>query len=215
MSSASDLDQVAVLDLVPVIPVVVLERIEHAVPVAQALAAGGLPVVELTLRTPVALDAIRAIAAEVPAVTIGAGTVTHPGQAERAAEAGAQFLVSPGSTPSLIDAMRSTDLSFVPGTATVSEVLRALESGCTDLKLFPAEVVGGIGLLKAIGSVLPQARFCPTGGITPATAATYRALPNVACVGGSWLTPPDLLAAEDWPRITQLAAAAAGTAPTP
>jgi len=215
MSSASDLDRATILDLAPVIPVVVLERVEHAVPVARALAAGGLPVVELTLRTPVALDAIRAIAAEVPDVTIGAGTVTTPGHAELAAEAGAQFLVSPGSTPALIDAMRTTGLPFLPGTATVSEVLRALESGCIDLKLFPAEVVGGIGLLKAIGSVLPQARFCPTGGITPATADAYRALPNVACVGGSWLTPPDLLAAEDWEQITRLAADAIDSAATP
>jgi len=197
----------SVLDLVPVIPVVVVDELDHAVPVARALAAGGLPVVELTLRTPVALDAIRAIVAEVPNVTIGAGTVTTPEQAKLAAEAGAQFLVSPGATPTLVDAMGSTGLPFLPGTATVSEVLRAIELGCTDLKLFPAEVVGGVGLLKAIGSVLPQARFCPTGGITAETAPAYRALPNVACVGGSWLTPPDALASEDWDRITALAAA--------
>jgi len=200
----------SVLELVPVIPVVVVDEVDQAVPVARALAAGGLPVVELTLRTPVALDAIRAIAAEVPDVTIGAGTVTTPEQAKLAADAGARFLVSPGATPALIDSMGATGLPFLPGTATVSEVLRAIELGCTDLKLFPAEIVGGVGLLKAIGSVLPQARFCPTGGITAATAPTYRALPNVACVGGSWLTPADALASGDWDRITDLAAEASG-----
>ncbi len=211
MSSTRD-DQAltSLLDLVPVVPVVVVDRLDQAVPVAQALAAGGLPVVELTLRTPVALDAIRAIADEVPEVAIGAGTITQPADAEAALAAGAQFLVSPGATATLVGAMRDTGLPFLPGTATVSEVMQALELGCTELKLFPAEVVGGVGLLKAIGSVLPAARFCPTGGITAATAATYRALPNVGCVGGSWLTPTDALAAGDWDRVTALAAEASG-----
>ncbi len=197
----------SLLDRVPVIPVVVVEDLSHAVPVARALAAGGVPVIELTLRTPVALDAVRTIAAEVPEVLLGVGTITTPAQAEAAAGAGAQFLVSPGATPGLLAAMRETGLPFLPGTATVSEVLAAVEAGCTELKFFPAEASGGAAYLKAVGSVLPAARFCPTGGITAATAGGYLALPNVGCVGGSWLTPADAMAAGDWQRITDLAAA--------
>ena len=195
----------SVLDLVPVVPVVVLDDLDAAVPVARALVAGGLPVIELTLRTPVALDAIRAIADEVPEITIGAGTVVEPHQAKEAASAGASFLVSPGATPTLLGAMRDTGLPFLPGTATVSEVLAALEHGCTELKFFPAEQSGGAAFLTSISSVVPAARFCPTGGITAASAPTYLALPNVGCVGGSWITPADAVRASQWGRVSDLA----------
>lgn len=199
----------SLLDVVPVLPVVVLHRVEDAVPVARALAAGGLPAIELTLRTPVALDAIAAVAAEVPEVLVGAGTVLSPGQAKEAADAGARFLVSPGSTPRLLAGMTDTGLPFLPGVATVSEVLNVLETGVTEMKLFPAEASGGRAFLSSIASPVPAARFCPTGGVTPASAPAYLALPNVGCVGGSWLTPGDLVAARDWDGITRLAHEAA------
>jgi 2-dehydro-3-deoxyphosphogluconate aldolase / (4S)-4-hydroxy-2-oxoglutarate aldolase len=199
----------SVLSLAPVVPVVVVSDLAHAVPVARALVEGGLPVIELTLRTPVALDAIAAIASSVPGITVGAGTVTSPALARQAASAGAQFLVSPGATPALLDGMRDTGLPFLPGTATVSEVLAALEAGCTELKFFPAEASGGTAYLQSLASVVPAARFCPTGGITPASAPSYLALPNVGCVGGSWITPADALAAGDWDRVAALAAQAA------
>ncbi|MEO9323350.1 bifunctional 4-hydroxy-2-oxoglutarate aldolase/2-dehydro-3-deoxy-phosphogluconate aldolase [Nocardioides sp. C4-1] len=197
------------LDVVPVLPVVVVHRVDDAVPIARALVAGGLPAIELTLRTPVALDAIAAVAAEVPDILVGAGTIVTPGQAKEAADAGARFLVSPGSTPSLLSAMTETGLPFLPGVSTVSEVLSVLETGQTSMKLFPAEAVGGRALLSSIASPVPAARFCPTGGITAATAASYLALANVGCVGGSWLTPGDLVAARDWDGITALAREAA------
>jgi len=200
---------VSLLNRVPVIPVVVVHDVEQAVPIARALVAGGLPVIELTLRTPVALDAIERIAAEVPEILVGAGTIVAPEQAKEAASAGAQFLVSPGSTPSLLGAMTDTGLPHLPGVATVSEILTLLEAGYTELKFFPAEAAGGANYLKSIHSPIPAARFCPTGGITPANAATYLALPNVGCVGGSWITTPDAVAAQDWTRISELAAAAA------
>jgi 2-dehydro-3-deoxyphosphogluconate aldolase / (4S)-4-hydroxy-2-oxoglutarate aldolase len=199
----------SLLSRVPVVPVVVVDDPVHAVPVARALVAGGLPVIELTLRTPVALDAIRAIASEVPEILVGAGTIVTPGQAKEALDAGAQFLVSPGSTPSLLGAMADTRLPFLPGTATVSEVLAVLEAGYTELKFFPAEASGGAAFLKSVAAPVPAARFCPTGGITAATAPSYLALPNVGCVGGSWLTPADALASGDWGRVTELARAAA------
>lgn len=206
MSSPSD---PSLLSLVPVVPVVVIDDLSHAVPVARALVAGGLPVIELTLRTPVALDAIRAIAEQVPEILVGAGTIVAPGQAKEALDAGAQFLVSPGATPSLLEAMAGTGLPFLPGTATVSEVLAVLEAGFTELKFFPAEASGGAAFLKSIASPVPAARFCPTGGITAASAPSYLSLPNVGCVGGSWLTPADALAAGDWARVETLARAAA------
>ena len=205
MSRLSD----SVLDVVPVMPVVVLDSLEHAVPVARALVAGGLPAIELTLRTPVALDAIRAIVSEVPEILIGAGTITTPANAKEALDAGAQFLVSPGTTRQLLHAMQDTGLPFLPGTATVSEVLAALEAGVTEMKFFPAAASGGTAFLKAVGAPVPAARFCPTGGITLASAPSYLALANVGCVGGSWITPADALEAGDWDRVTQLAAEAA------
>ena len=199
----------SLLDRVPVVPVVVVDEVAQAVPLARALVAGGLPVIELTLRTPAALDAIRAIADEVPEILLGVGTVVTPGQAKQAVDAGAQFLVSPGSTPSLLGAMADTGLPFLPGTATVSEVLAVLEAGFSEMKFFPAETSGGAAFLKAVGAPVPAARFCPTGGITAASAAAYLALPNVGCVGGSWLTPADALAAGDWARVERLAREAA------
>jgi 2-dehydro-3-deoxyphosphogluconate aldolase / (4S)-4-hydroxy-2-oxoglutarate aldolase len=195
-----------VLDVAPVIPVVVLEDANQAVPLAHALAAGGLPIVELTLRTPSALEAVRRIAAEVPDVLVGAGTILSARQAQEAAAAGAKFLVSPGSTPALLDAMDDTGLPFLPGTSTVSEMLAVAERGHTAMKFFPAEAAGGAPYLASLVSPLPHLRFCPTGGITAATAERYLRLPNVGCVGGSWLTPADAFAAGDWARVTRLAA---------
>lgn len=195
----------SLIDRVPVIPVVVLHDVAQAVPVAQALVAGGVPVIELTLRTPVALDCIEQIARHVPDILVGAGTIVTPAQAKDAASAGAQFLVSPGTTDALAGAMQGTRLPHLPGAATVSEVLRLLELGYSEMKFFPAEVSGGAGFLRAIGAPVPQARFCPTGGITQTNAASYLALPNVGCVGGTWLTPADTLQDHDWDRITELA----------
>ena len=199
----------SLLDHVPVIPVVVLDDVAHAVPLARALVEGGLPAIELTLRTPVALEAIARIAGEVPEILLGAGTVLDADRARAAAEAGARFLVSPGSTPALRAALRETGLPSLPGVSTVSEVLTLLEEGWTEMKLFPAEAVNGVDLLTSLASPVPAARFCPTGGITASTAGGYLALPNVGCVGGSWLTPRALLAAQDWQEITRLASAAA------
>jgi 2-dehydro-3-deoxyphosphogluconate aldolase/(4S)-4-hydroxy-2-oxoglutarate aldolase len=203
----------SVLDVVPVMPVVVVDSATDAVSIAKALVAGGLPAIELTLRTTAALDAIRAIVDEVPGILVGAGTIVKPGQAKLAMDAGAQFLVSPGATGSLLHAMQDTGLPFLPGTATVSEAMAALEVGITELKFFPAEASGGVAFLKAIASPVPAARFCPTGGITAASAPSYLALPNVGCVGGSWLTPADAVASGDWDRITTLAAEAAALVP--
>jgi 2-dehydro-3-deoxyphosphogluconate aldolase / (4S)-4-hydroxy-2-oxoglutarate aldolase len=217
LSSTSELTAPRVdslLSLVPVVPVVVIEDVAHAVPVARALVEGGLPVIELTLRTPVALDAIAAIAAEVPEILVGAGTIVGPGQVERAVGAGAQFLVSPGSTPTLLAAMGASGVPFLPGTATVSEALAVLEAGFGEMKFFPAEASGGAAYLRSIASPLPAARFCPTGGITAASAPSYLALPNVGCVGGSWLTPGDALAAGDWDRVRTLAVEAAALVPS-
>lgn len=202
----------SVLDVVPVMPVVVIDDLATAVPVARALVAGGLPVIELTLRTPVALDALRAIAAEVPDILIGAGTITTPAQAAAAVAAGARFLVSPGLTPDLLAALLDTGVPFLPGTSTVSEVMAVLDAGLTEMKFFPAEAAGGTPYLKSVAGPLPQARFCPTGGITPASAPTYLSLPNVGCVGGSWITPADAVAAGDWEQISKLAAEAAALA---
>lgn len=200
----------SLLDRVPVIPVVVIDDLDAAVPVARALVAGGVPVIELTLRTPVALDAVRRVADEVPEILVGAGTVVEPGQAKQAAGAGARFLVSPGSTPRLLDAMDDTGLPHLPGAATVSEVLALIERGYSELKLFPAEASGGTAFLKAIASPVPHARFCPTGGVSAANAGGYLALPNVGCVGGSWITPRDAVSAGDWKRVEELAAATLG-----
>ncbi|WP_030899062.1 MULTISPECIES: bifunctional 4-hydroxy-2-oxoglutarate aldolase/2-dehydro-3-deoxy-phosphogluconate aldolase [unclassified Streptomyces] len=200
----------SVLDLAPVVPVVVIEDAGHAVPLARALVAGGLPAIEVTLRTPAALDAIREIAREVPDAVVGAGTVISPGQVGDAVAAGARFLVSPGWTDVLLEAMRGSGVPFLPGVSTTSEVVALLECGVREMKFFPAQAAGGTAYLKSLSGPLPQARFCPTGGIGPASAPDYLALPNVACVGGSWMLPSDAVAGRDWGRIEALARAAAG-----
>ncbi|HLL37670.1 MAG TPA: bifunctional 4-hydroxy-2-oxoglutarate aldolase/2-dehydro-3-deoxy-phosphogluconate aldolase [Streptomyces sp.] len=199
----------SVLDLAPVVPVVVVADPADAVPLARALVAGGLPAIEVTLRTPGALAAIRAIAAEVPQAVVGAGTVLTPAQAEESVAAGARFLVSPGWTDALLAAMRASGVPFLPGVSTTSEVVALLERGVREMKFFPAEAAGGTAYLRSLSGPLPQARFCPTGGIGPDSAPAYLALPNVGCVGGSWMLPADALAARDWPRIEHLAREAA------
>ncbi|CAN5438454.1 bifunctional 4-hydroxy-2-oxoglutarate aldolase/2-dehydro-3-deoxy-phosphogluconate aldolase [soil metagenome] len=199
----------SVLDVVPVMPVVIVDDLAHAVPIARALVAGGIPAIELTLRTPVALAAIRAIADEVPEILVGAGTIVKPAQADEAAAAGAKFLVSPGATPTLLSAMLATGLPFLPGTASVSEVLAVLEHGITEMKFFPAEAAGGAAYLKSIASPVPAARFCPTGGITPASAPNYLSLPHTCHIHSYRLPPAGAVAAGDWGRITALAAEAA------
>jgi 2-dehydro-3-deoxyphosphogluconate aldolase / (4S)-4-hydroxy-2-oxoglutarate aldolase len=196
------------LSAAPVIPVVVLDEPAHAVPLARALLAGGIPVIEITLRTPAALDVIRAIAGSVPGAVVGAGTVTTPRHARQAVAAGAQFLVSPGTTDRLLDAIDDAGVPCLPGVASASEVMRMLERGQREMKFFPAEASGGRGFLNAIAAPLPDARFCPTGGITPATAPLYRELGNVGCVGGTWLTPREAIAAQDWQCVRELAAEA-------
>ncbi|GGO23142.1 ketohydroxyglutarate aldolase [Microbispora rosea subsp. aerata] len=201
------------LDLAPVIPVIVLDDAESAVPLARALVGGGLPVIEVTLRTPAALDAIRRIAAEVPDAVVGAGTVRSPRDVEAATGAGARFLVSPGTTPGLLAAMLDAGVPFLPGAATATEAMALAERGVRELKFFPAEPAGGVAYLKALSGPLPDVRFCPTGGITPSNAPAYLALPNVGCVGGSWLTPRSLVAAGDFARIEKLASEAAALRP--
>ncbi|MFD3623480.1 bifunctional 4-hydroxy-2-oxoglutarate aldolase/2-dehydro-3-deoxy-phosphogluconate aldolase [Streptomyces sp. NPDC058726] len=195
----------SVLDLAPVLPVVVIEDAADAVPLARALVAGGLPAIEVTLRTPAALDAIRAIAGAVPEAVVGAGTVITPEQVGEAVAAGARFLVSPGWTDVLLEAMRASGVPYLPGVSTVSEVVALLERGVREMKFFPAQAAGGTAYLRSLAGPLPQARFCPTGGVGPDTAPDYLALPNVSCVGGSWMLPADAVAARDWARIEGLA----------
>ncbi|MEV7990993.1 bifunctional 4-hydroxy-2-oxoglutarate aldolase/2-dehydro-3-deoxy-phosphogluconate aldolase [Streptomyces sp. NPDC086077] len=199
----------SVLDLAPVVPVVVLPDAADAVPLARALVAGGLPAIEVTLRTPDALDAIRAISGAVPDAVVGAGTVITPGQVEDAVAAGARFLVSPGWTDVLLEAMRRSGVPCLPGVSTTSEVVALLERGIREMKFFPAAAAGGTAYLRSLAGPLPQARFCPTGGIGLASAPEYLALPNVGCVGGSWMVPADAVAARDWARIEELAREAA------
>ncbi len=200
----------SVLDLAPVVPVVVVDDAADAVPLARALVAGGLPAIEVTLRTPAALDAIRAIAAEVPDAVVGAGTVISPANVADSVAAGARFLVSPGWTDALLVAMKGSGVPFLPGVSTTSEVVALLERGVSEMKFFPAEAAGGAAYLKSLAGPLPQARFCPTGGISPANAPSYLALKNVGCVGGSWMLPADAVAAKDWARVESLAREASG-----
>lgn len=188
-----------------VIPVIVLQDVAHAVPLARALVAGGIRMLEVTLRTPVALDCIEAIAREVPQAVAGVGTVRSVADAKAAAQAGARFAVSPGYTSAVGRACRDLGLPLLPGVATGSEIMAAAEDGYTDLKFFPALQAGGAAMLKAWAGPFVETRFCPTGGITPANAREFLALPNVVCVGGSWLTPADAVASGDWSRITALA----------
>lgn len=189
----------------PVIPVIVIQRLESAIGLARALVDGGVRVLEVTMRTPAALDAMRAMRDAVPEAIVGAGTITNPDDLSKAIAAGAQFGVSPGATPSLLAAATQAGFPLLPGVMTPSDVIAAMNAGYTALKLFPAAQAGGIGMLKALNGPFPQIRFCPTGGISPQSAPDFLALPNVACVGGSWLTPPDLIEARDWDGITRLA----------
>ncbi|MFJ2817465.1 bifunctional 4-hydroxy-2-oxoglutarate aldolase/2-dehydro-3-deoxy-phosphogluconate aldolase [Streptomyces sp. NPDC087294] len=209
-ASASFSPVPSVLDLAPVVPVVVIEDVADAVPLARALVAGGLPAIEVTLRTPAALDSIRAIAGAVPGAVVGAGTVLTPVQVSEAVAAGARFLVSPGWTETLLEAMRASGVPFLPGVSTTSEVVALLERGVREMKFFPAQAAGGTAYLRSLAGPLPQARFCPTGGIGAANAPEYLALPNVGCVGGTWMLPADAVAAGDWTRVEALAREAAG-----
>lgn len=192
-----------------VIPVIVLDDVAHAVPLARALVAGGIRMLEVTLRTPAALACIEAIAREVPGAVAGAGTVRTAADAQAAVKAGARFAVSPGYTTAVGEACREVGLPLLPGVATGSEVMAALEGGFTELKFFPAQQAGGTAMLKAFQGPFHDVRFCPTGGVSAANAGEFLALPNVVCVGGSWLTPADAVKAGDWSRITQLAREAA------
>jgi 2-dehydro-3-deoxyphosphogluconate aldolase / (4S)-4-hydroxy-2-oxoglutarate aldolase len=211
MAVAGDppLDPLTLASHGPVIPVIVVERAEHAVPMARALVAGGIRVLEVTLRTGAALAALAAIARDVPEAIVGAGTVRSAADARAAQGAGARFAVSPGWSASVAAACRELGLALLPGAATASEVMAAAEHGHRLLKFFPAGAAGGPALLKAWAGPFADIAFCPTGGITAASAPDYLALANVKVVGGSWLTPADALAAEDWPRIERLARAAA------
>ena len=188
-----------------VVPVIVLTDPAHAVPLAHALLEGGIDVMEITLRSDVALDAIEAVAKAVPQMHLGAGTVTRASDVPRVIDAGARFALSPGCTDALVDAVRATALPFIPGVMTPGEVMRARDLGFTLMKLFPAQQAGGIGMLKALGAPIPDVRFCPTGGVSPDNLRDFLALPNVAMAGGSWLTPADALNSGDWARITRLA----------
>jgi 2-dehydro-3-deoxyphosphogluconate aldolase/(4S)-4-hydroxy-2-oxoglutarate aldolase len=203
------MDIVEIAARAPVIPVLTIERVADAVPLARALVRGGLPVLEITLRTPAALEALKAIAAGVPEAIVGAGTVLNEAQLDLAQAAGARFGVSPGCTPALASAARKAGMPFLPAVQTVSEALGLAEQGFTVLKFFPAGSAGGSGWLKAVAAPLPEIRFCPTGGISQENAPTYLALPNVSCVGGSWVAPPAAVAAGRWDDIERLAAAAA------
>jgi len=184
-----------------VIPVVTLAQVEQAVPLARALVAGGLPMVEVTLRSPAALDAIAEIAAAVPEVAVGAGSLRTPEQIVQAQAAGARFGVSPGHTAALLDAAEATSLPYLPGVASASEAMALHERGYDLVKLFPAGPLGGPAALRALAAPLPEIEFCPTGGVGPDNLIDYLACPNVACVGGSWIAPPELMAAEDWAEI--------------
>lgn len=194
--------------LAPIIPVLVVDDAAHARPLAEALVAGGLPALEVTLRTPAALDVIREMA-KVPGGVVGAGTLLTPADVQAAKEAGATFGVSPGATDRLLDACEEADLPLLPGAATATEAMRLLERGYTMLKFFPAEASGGAPALKAIGAPIPQISFCPTGGVSMKNANDYLSLPNVLCAGGSWVAPKDAVEAGDWKRIEALAREAA------
>lgn len=201
-----------ILSTGPVMPVIVLKRLEDAVPLARALVAGGVRVLEVTLRTPVALAAIEAIRKQVPEAIVGAGTVTRAFEFEQAVAAGAAFVVSPGLTSELIEVARTSLIPLLPGVMTPSEAMAARDAGFSRLKLFPAQQAGGIGMLKAMAGPLPDLCFCPTGGITPETAADYLRLPNVICIGGSWLAPEAAVTGGDWRAVEELAAAATALA---
>jgi 2-dehydro-3-deoxyphosphogluconate aldolase/(4S)-4-hydroxy-2-oxoglutarate aldolase len=206
-----NLDQI--IAATSVMPVMVVDRPVDAVPLARALVDGGIRVLEITLRTAAGLDAVRAIKQDVPDAIVGVGTITTPAQLDASISAGAQFGVSPGSTPTLLKAIAASKLPFLPGVATTSEVMQALEMGFDVMKLFPAVAAGGIKLLESFSGPFPQVRFCPTGGINAQNAPEFFKLPNVVCVGGSWLTPKNLVASGNWTEITRLAREAAALKP--
>ncbi len=193
----------------PVIPVMVINNLENAVPLAHALVEGGLKVLEITLRTPIALDAIKHIKAEVPGAIVGAGTVINTDTLDKAIAAGSEFLVSPGVTDSLIDAALDSGVPILPGVISPGEAMRLMEKGITEMKFFPAEAAGGVAMIKSIGGPLPQITFCPTGGVNPKNALDYLQQKNVACVGGSWMAPANLVDAGNWAEITRMAKQAA------
>ncbi len=194
-----------VLNTGPVVPVMVIKNIKHAVPLAKALLKGGVKVLEITLRSEVAVEAIRRISREIPEAMVGAGTVTSPEDLEAVAEAGAIFTISPGLTPTLLAAADQGPIALIPGISTASELMFGMEMGYTEFKFFPAEAAGGVRMLKSIGGPFPRITFCPTGGVSPENYRDYLALKNVACVGGSWLVPADVIEQEDWQKITDLA----------
>jgi len=198
-----------VMTLAPVIPVLTIERVSDAVPLARALVAGGLRALEVTLRTPAAIEAIGLIAREVPDAVVGAGTVLNPSDWQQAAKAGARFIVSPGLTEKLIAVAADSSLAFLPGVATATELMRGLDAGLTHFKFFPAESSGGAAALKALYGPFADVRFCPTGGISARSAPDYLALPNVLCVGGGWAAPNEAIDNHDWARIAKLAGEAA------
>lgn len=199
-----------IVKIAPVVPVMVVERIEDAVPLARALYNGGLKVLEITLRTPCALDAITAMVEALPGdAVIGAGTVITPADLEKAVKAGSTFLVSPGTTPALIEAAKASPVPLLAGVATPTEAMNLYVQGFTHQKFFPAEAAGGVPMLKSIAGPLPQITFCPTGGIDLAKAPSYLALPNVQCVGGTWMAPRELMKAGRWDEIERLAREAA------
>lgn len=195
----------SILTAGPVVPVIVINKLEHAVPLAKALVAGGVRVLEVTLRTPCALDAIRKIAQEVPDAIIGAGTVTNAAQLAEVTAAGAQFAISPGLTADLLKAATAGTIPLIPGISTVSELMLGMDYGLKEFKFFPAEANGGVKALQAIAGPFSQIRFCPTGGISPKNYRDYLALKSVLCIGGSWLVPVDALESGDYARITELA----------
>ncbi|MGR9247926.1 2-dehydro-3-deoxy-phosphogluconate aldolase [Rhizobium leguminosarum] len=199
----------SILKLQPVVPVLIVDDAKSAVPLARALVAGGLKAIEITMRTPAALEAVRAVAAEVEGAEVGAGTILNVAHWEAAVAAGSKFIVSPGTTQELLDAAADSHVPLLPGAATASEVMALREEGYQVLKFFPAEQAGGAAYLKALSSPLAGTLFCPTGGISLKNAHDYLSLPNVICVGGSWVAPKELVAAGDWAGITKLAAEAA------
>lgn len=194
-----------ILSLGPVVPVIVIEKIEDAVPLAKALMAGGVKVLEVTLRTACGLDAIKKIIAEVPGAVVGAGTITSVEQLKEVTAAGVEFIITPGLTPSILKAAVEGTVPVIPGVATIGELMTAKEAGLTAFKFFPAEINGGIAALKAFAGPIPDAKFCPTGGINLKNYRDYLALKNVLCVGGTWFIPTDLIAKGDFAAITELA----------
>lgn len=198
-----------VVSRVPVIPVITINRREDALPLAQALVNGGLTVLEVTLRTPAALEAIKELSEAFPQAMVGAGTVLNAEQVYQAKVAGAQFLVSPGSTPTVLKTAGEVSLPILPGACTPTELMQLLERGYMVAKFFPAEAAGGVAMLKSLAAPIPQIRFCPTGGITPDNAAAYLSLPNVACIGGSWMVSAKLVDAQQWSEVERLSRLAA------